>query len=230
MTHNDCAHDMMTLAHEVGHAWHSRVLKDHRPFAQGYPMTLAESASTFAELILIEGVADDPEISTGIKLQLAAQELNHSASFLLDIPVRFKFEKAMYEARKDGELSISELNELMTKTQRDVFGDTLVEGQENPLFWAEKGHFYIAGVSFYNFPYTYGYLLSRAMVGKLVSEGDGYLENFEDFLRMSGSADCEEVAKVTLGADLGDPSYWASSIESFSTTLERTKTLLSQMD
>ena len=79
-------------------------------------------------------------------------------TYLLDIPVRFEFEKALYEERGNGELSVSQLKALMTGKQREVLGDVLLDGEEDPWFWASKLHFYITGVTFYNFPYTFGYL------------------------------------------------------------------------
>ena len=226
MTYNDCAHDIMTLAHEVGHAYHSYVLRDSRPFAKGYPMTLAESASTFAELILTDGLQSDDEVDPRIKLQLADEELNHSSAFLLDIPTRYYFEKSLYERRAAGELSVSELNQLMVDTQRHVFGRSLVKGEENPYFWASKGHFYISSVSFYNFPYTFGYLLSRSLFGLMKKEGDSFFARYEDYLLQSGSMSCEDVAKHTLGKNIERPKFWEDAIGTIENTLARTKKLI----
>jgi oligoendopeptidase F len=90
-------------------------------------------------------------------------EINHGAIYLMDIPVRYEFEKAFYEERQKGEVSVSRLKELMAETQRRIFGDVLEEGGEDLYFWASKLHFYITGITFYNFPYTFGYLLSRGL-------------------------------------------------------------------
>ena len=143
MTYNNTLGSVRTLAHEAGHAFHSYILKSQRPFACGYPMTLAESASTFGEMILTEGILEDPHISDAQKALTLDMEVGHGALFLMDIPVRFAFEKAFYEQRQDGELSVTQFKDLMVDTQRQVFGDVLEEGGEDPYFWASKLHFYI---------------------------------------------------------------------------------------
>ena len=99
MTYNDTIGDVLTLAHEAGHAFHSHVMRDIRTYAHYYPMTLAESASTFGEMILAEGVLEDPSISDSEKALMLDTEINHGAIYLMDIPVRFEFEKAFYEER-----------------------------------------------------------------------------------------------------------------------------------
>ncbi|MEE2709449.1 MAG: M3 family metallopeptidase, partial [Gemmatimonadota bacterium] len=125
MTFNNTMGDVLTLAHEVGHAFHSYAMSDLRLMARSYPMTLAESASTFGEMILMKGLLDDPSFSDSSKAFLLNLETSHAATYLMDIPVRFEFEKAMHEERADGELSVSQLKELMVESQRKVFGDVL---------------------------------------------------------------------------------------------------------
>jgi len=175
MTYNNTMGDVLTLAHEVGHAFHSYAMSDLRMMARSYPMTLAESASTFGEMILMKGLLDDPSFSESTKAFLLNLETSHAATYLMDIPVRFEFEKAMHEERSDGELSVSQLKELMVESQRKVFGYVLLEGGEDPYFWASKLHFYITGVTFYNFPYTFGYLLSRGLFALYLKEGEAFL-------------------------------------------------------
>ncbi|HEU4638941.1 MAG TPA: M3 family metallopeptidase, partial [Candidatus Binatia bacterium] len=162
MTYNQSLGDVLTLAHESGHAYHAAMMRDMRPYGRGYPMTLAETASTFGEQVLMNGILDDPAISLAQKALILDIETGHGAVYLLDIPVRYEFEKAFYEERAGGPLSVSRLKELMVDTQREIFGNVLEVGGEDPYFWASKLHFYITGITFYNFPYTFGYLLSRA--------------------------------------------------------------------
>jgi oligoendopeptidase F len=100
----------------------------------------------------------------------------------------------------------------MEQAQQKCYGNTLEPGGLDPMFWASKMHFFISGVSFYNFPYVFGYLLSRALFARFQTEGAAFLPGYEAFLRLSGSANCETVARETLGADLTDPAFWASGI------------------
>jgi len=226
MTFNDSVGDVRTLAHEAGHAFHSHVMRDLRPYQSGYPMTLAESASTFAEMILTEGILQDPNVSDIQKALTLDQEVANGAIFLMDIPVRFEFERAVYEERKSGELSVTQFKELMAQTQRDVFGDVLLEGGEDPYFWASKLHFYITGVSFYNFPYTFGFLLSRGLFAAFKEEGPAFLPRYEEFLRLTGSDTAEGVAKRSIGEDLEQPDFWVRAIRTLEEPLAQLEELL----
>lgn len=226
MTYNETIGDVLTLAHEAGHAFHSYVMRDIRPFAHSYPMTLAESASTFGEMILTEGILEDSSISDDEKILMLDTEINHGAIYLMDIPVRFEFEKAFYEERQNGEVPVSRLKELMVETQRNIFGDVLEKGGEDPYFWASKLHFYITGITFYNFPYTFGYLLSRGLFAMFKKEGTEFLSKYEEFLRLSGSDTAENVAKRSIGHDLESPEFWIESIHTLKEPLNKLKKLL----
>jgi oligoendopeptidase F len=227
MTFNGTLSDVKTMAHEIGHAFHSHILKEQRPTARHYPMTLAETASIFGEHILAEGVYGDSSVSDEQKKLMLDTDLCGAANLILDITVRFEFEKKFHEERMKGEVSVARLKELMTTTQQEVFGDVLVPGSEDPYFWASKLHFYITGVSFYNFPYTFGFLLARALYHMMKKEGPSFLPKYEEFLRMTGSATVEEVAMATLGADMTKPEFWTESIRSLSEPLELYRKLTS---
>lgn len=212
MTYADTMHDANTLAHEVGHAWHSHVIKDLRPIAQDYPMTLAETASTFAEKLFMHGMLQDPELTTEQRAFLLDQECGNASSYLLNIAMRYEFEKEFYNLRKNKELSVSEINALMVSTQRKIYGNTITEGDEDPWFWASKLHFFITEVSFYNFPYTFGYLLSQALFAEFKESGPDFLPRYEAFLRATGVASCEDAVRDTLGWDLTSEAFWAKAV------------------
>ncbi len=226
MTYNESLGDVLTLAHETGHAYHGALMRDLRPYARGYPMTLAETASTFGEQVLINGILDDPAVSDRQKVRILDIEVGHGAVYLLDIPVRFEFEKAFYEERARGPVSVSRLKELMVNTQRLVIGDLLEAGSEDPYFWASKLHFYITGVTFYNFPYTFGYLLSRGLYALFKQEGAAFLPKYEQFLRRAGSDTAENVVKHTIGRDIEKTDFWSEAICSLQEPLDRLQALL----
>ena len=226
MTFNESLGDVLTLAHESGHAFHGQLMRDLRPYARGYPMTLAETASTFGEQVLMNGLLDDPAMSDAQKAMMLDVEIGHGAVYLLDIPVRYEFEKAFYEERKSGELSISRLKELMVAIQRQVVGGLLKPGGEDPYFWASKLHFYITGITFYNFPYTFGYLLSRGLYAMFRKEGDAFLPKYEEFLRLAGSDTAENVVRRTIGRDLEQAEFWSAAIRSLEEPMNRLEALL----
>lgn len=220
MTFHCTVHDMVTLAHEVGHAWHSCVLRPARSFAANYPMTLAETASNFGEMILLNGLMNDPGLTEATKAYLLDQEMLRAHAYLINIPMRYEFEKAFYTERADGEVSVSRLSALMNEAQRKLYGDTLLEGGTDPMFWASKMHFFISGISFYNFPYVFGYLLSQALFARFKAEGAAFLPRYESFLSMTGSATCEEVVKRSLGEDITKPEFWATALKAMEPALQ----------
>jgi oligoendopeptidase F len=201
-------------------------MRDLRPYARGYPMTLAETASTFGEQIFIDGLLNDEAISDAEKALILDLESGHGAIYLLDIPVRYEFEKAFYEERQNGELSVSRLKELMIETQRRVLGEVLEAGGEDPYFWASKLHFYITGLTFYNFPYTFGYLLSRGLYAMFTKEGAAFLPKYEELLRLAGSDSAENVVKRTVGRNLQTEEFWTEAIQSLAEPLARLEAIL----
>jgi oligoendopeptidase F len=225
MTYNESLGDVLTLAHESGHAYHGALMRDVRPFARGYPMTLAETASTFGEQVLMNGFLEAPTVTDRQKALILDVEVGHGAIYLLDIPVRYEFEKAFYEERSENPVSISRLKQLMVDTQRRVLGDVLESGAEDPYFWASKLHFYITGITFYNFPYTFGYILSRGLYRMFKEESAGFLPKYEAFLRLAGSDTAENVVKRTLGVDIEKPDFWVEAIQSLEEPLNRLQAL-----
>jgi oligoendopeptidase F len=226
MTYNESLGDVLTLAHESGHAFHGHLMRDVRPYGRIYPMTLAETASTFGEQVLMKGMLDDPSVTDVQKALMLDVAVGHGAIYLLDIPVRYEFEKAFYEERAAGELSVSRLKELMVATQRRILGDVLEAGGEDPYFWASKLHFYITGLTFYNFPYTFGFLLSRGLYAIFEKEGAGFLPKYEEFLRSTGNDGAENVVRRTVGRDLENPAFWSDAIRSLEEPLGRLQALL----
>lgn len=213
MTYQGSLGDVSTLAHEVGHAWHAEVLRGTHSLERQYPMTLAETASTFAEAILADGMLADPSLSDAQRALLLGKVVSDGCAFLLDVPTRFYFERSFYEERSSGEVSARRLSELMVAAQRAQFGDALAKGEEDPLYWASKLHFFIPDITFYNFPYTFGYLLSRGMYAMFLREGPAFLSKYEAFLSQSGRAMAHEVAKATIGCDLETADFWVAAID-----------------
>lgn len=225
MTYGGTLNDVSTLAHEMGHAFHGHVLRKTRALASEYPMTLAESASIFAELVLVNGLLNDPELTAAQRAQLYAAMVNDAPVFLLDVNTRFQFERAFYEERTQGEVRIERTCELMRDTQRRVFGNVLDADGTDAYYWASKLHFFITGVSFYNYPYIFGYLLSRGLYARFEQEGPAFLPRYEQFLARSGSAEAALLAREVLGCNLEEPEFWEQSIQSVQVPLRALQTL-----
>jgi len=205
MTYSDSLENLTTLAHELGHAYHSQAMFDLPPLVQAYPMSLAETASTFAEQILSDALLESAT-KPAEKIFLLDQRLQRSVIFLMNIHARFLFENAFYAERQKGNVSAEELSALMENAQKNAYCKALEE--YNPYFWAEKLHFYLTSVPFYNFPYTFGYLFSMGIYALKPSP-----ESYDALLRDTGRMSCEEVAKKHLGVDLTKPKFWERAVE-----------------
>ena len=211
MTYTMSADSMSTLAHELGHAYHSWVLRDAPVFLQDYPMNLAETASTFAEAVLGEQrfklARSDYE-----RLQMLDGLLGDSVAFLMNIHARFLFEDSFHRERANGELTAAQLNGLMEAAQRTAYLDSLAEGGWNPRFWVSKLHFYITGLPFYNFQYTFGYLLSMGVYAVGQNAGGEFADTYRKLLIATGCKDAEDAVRSTLGFDLRKPDFWNKSL------------------
>ena len=213
MTFENCYDSLLTLAHELGHAYHHHVLKDDPAFATSYPMGLAETASTFNELLVTDAalaqVSDNQE-----KLMLMDQKLSNALTMFCNIHARFIFDKNFYSERENGLVNKNRLNAMMTEAQKTAFCGILdpVEGY-HPEFWASKLHFFETSYPFYNFPYTFGFLFSTAVYNKAKDEGAGFADKYGEFLRDTGVMTSEQIAKKHLDFDLTDPKFWEWVVE-----------------
>jgi pepF/M3 family oligoendopeptidase len=210
MTYANTASNVATLAHELGHAYHQHVMNDMPALAQEYAMNVAETASTFAEMIVADAAVKQAS-SDEERLTLIEDKIQRSVAFFMNIHARFLFETEFYERRKKGLVGADELNELMTNAQKRAFKDAL--GEYHPHFWASKLHFYITGVPFYNFPYTFGYLFSSGIYAVAQREGSGFEDKYIALLRDTGSMTVEELARKHLGVDLTKPDFWQSAVD-----------------
>lgn len=201
--------NVSTLAHELGHAYHQYLMEELPQFNQDYAMNVAETASTFAEMILADALLKNAE-SKEEKLALLAEKVQNSVSFFMNIHARFLFETRFYEKRKSGMLDASELSALMEEAQREAFHGVL--GKYHPLFWTSKLHFYITDVPFYNFPYTFGYMFSTGIYARALKEGEGFAEKYDAILRDTGRMTVEELASKHLNADLTKPDFWREAM------------------
>ncbi len=209
MTYSGSASNISTLAHELGHAYHQHVMNDLPPLAQEYAMNVAETASTFAELIVSDGAYKAAE-GKEEKLALLEDKLQRATAFYMNIHARFLFETRFYEKRAKGMVTAEELNQLMEEAQQEAYCGLLNE--LHPHFWASKLHFYLTDVPFYNFPYTFGFLFSAGIYAKAVEEGPGFADRYVALLRDTGSMSVEELARKHLQEDLEQAAFWQRAV------------------
>ncbi|CAM4484543.1 pepF/M3 family oligoendopeptidase [Paenibacillus endophyticus] len=209
MTYSGSASNISTLAHELGHAYHQHVMNDLPALSQEYAMNVAETASTFAELIVSDR-AFKAATEKEEKLGLLEDKIQRSVAFFMNIHARFLFETRFYEKRRQGLVSVEELNALMEEAQREAYCDML--GEAHPHFWASKLHFYLTDVPFYNFPYTFGYLFSAGIYAKALKEGPDFKEQYVALLRDTGRMTVEQLAEAHLGVNVEEKDFWRDAV------------------
>ena len=209
MTYSGSMSNVATLAHELGHAFHSYALRPVHWLNRQYAMGVAETASTFAEMIVADAAVKAAETKEE-KIALLEDKIQRSVAFFMNIHARFLFETRFYEERKKGIVPAARLNELMEEAQREAYGDAL--DTVHPHFWASKLHFYITGVPFYNFPYTFGYLFSLSIYAKALEEGEGFEQQYMALLRDTAVMSVEDLAMKHLGEDITKQDFWAKGV------------------
>ena len=226
MTYTGGASDVVTLAHEIGHAYHSWVMRDLPDCQRSYGMSLAETASTFGETIVRNALLQRAG-SAAEELAIVWEEAGALVAFILNIPARFDFEKDFCEARAERPLRPAELNEMMIAAWEKWYGDVLAE--PDPLFWASKLHFYISGLSFYNFPYLFGYLFSLGVHARRDELGEDFFPRYVALLRDTGRMTAEDLAARHLGVDLTRPEFWRETVAMLESRIDRFEELVDRV-
>ena len=201
--------DLFTLAHELGHAYHNECMYRHKRtlIQMDTPMTLTETASIFCETIVVNAVLEKAKPQE--KLAILDQDLRGATALVIDIYSRFLFEQGVFEKRLERELSIDEFKQLMLKAQDQTYGNAL--GKRHELMWAHKGHYYIAGMDFYNYPYTFGYLFALGLYAEYQRQPLGFHQRYEGLLSSSGLADAKTLAS-DFGIDIESLDFWRRSL------------------
>ena len=201
--------DVVTLAHELGHAFHNQCIDSHRVLNHDYSMPLAETASTFNECVImnaaIKAAKTDEE-----KLALIESQLQDATQVICDIYSRYRFETMVFEKRKEEFLHSSALCDLMTQAQKLSYGDGLDEQVMHPFMWVCKSHYY--GPTFYNFPYAFGALFARGLYAQYEREGAAFVPKYKKLLYTTAIATAEDTAKVA-DIDLTDRDFWRSALQ-----------------
>ena len=209
--------DVVTLAHELGHAYHGLHIENHRPLNQDYSMPVAETASTFNENIIMNTAikeANDEE-----KIALIESQLQDTTQIIVDIYSRYLFETAVFENREQSFMFSKDLEEMMLSAQKEAYGDGLDQSYLHPYMWACKPHYYSTGLSFYNFPYAFGGLFSKGLYAIYQEQPEGFVEKYQELLRVTTVSSVEDTAKV-LGVDVSTPEFWKKALAEVAESIE----------
>ena len=210
--------DIVTLAHELGHSFHDRQVYKNSPLNREYSMPVAETASTFNE-VLVMNTAISECTDRDTKIALIESQLMDAAQIIVDIYSRYLFETSVFANRPSEFLSPERMCELMLDAQREAYGDGLDENQMHPYMWLCKGHYYSGGLSFYNYPYAFGGLFARGIYAKYLENGKPFVETYKQMLRATGTSTVEDAAKVC-GVDLTDVNFWRAGLQSIADQID----------
>ena len=214
--------DVVTLAHELGHAFHNQCIFDHRPLNQGYSMPLAETASTFNECVVMASAigkaADKDE-----KIALIENQLQDATQIICDIYSRYRFETMVFANREEQFMNADTLCQYMLTAQKQSYGDGLDHNCLHPYMWVCKGHYY--GPTFYNFPYAFGGLFARGLYAQYEKEGAAFIPKYKKLLNTTPVATAEDVAKVA-GIDLTDKEFWRAALQTIADQIDQLCELL----
>ena len=217
--------DMITLSHELGHAFHGENIFNESILNADYTMPVAETASIFCETIVnkaaLKDAANDEE-----RIFLLESSLQGYTQVIVDIMSRFIFEQKVFEGRKETIFDELELKDIMIQAQKETYGDGLDQNQLHPYMWVCKSHYYSGDLSYYNFPYTFGLLFAKGLYAKYLEDKDSFVKLYYKLLASTGKMSVEDVAKIA-DIDVTKKKFWISSLElikeDINTFLELTK-------
>lgn len=200
---------IVTLAHELGHAFHNQCIRAHRPLNRDYSMPVAETASTFNECVVMAAAIRQAK-SHDEELALIESQLQDVTQIICDIYSRYLFESMVLENREQQFMDADTLCGMMLKAQEQSYGDGLDPNFRHPYMWICKSHYY--GATFYNFPYAFGGLFARGLYAQYQREGAAFVPKYKKLLRTTTVATAEDVAKVA-GIDLTDKEFWRGALQ-----------------
>lgn len=217
LTYRETYQDIVTLAHELGHAYHNFILHEEPALAQQKGTSVAETASTFMENLVLDAVISQAD-SDEEKLALLEIKIIEGLKYLVTVPNMFRFEQRFYEKRKEGLLSAEEISSLLIETENVFYEDSIEEPAAYQ--WMYISHFYDAEKSFYNIPYTIGYLFSNGVYARAQREEADFSKQYDELLRHSGKMTIEQLAESFLGVDLTNQEFWDAAQQSLKEAIE----------
>ncbi len=202
--------DVLTLAHELGHALHGYLSRPQGIFHQSTPLTLAETASVFGETVTFERLLDRTD-DPGERFALLAQQVEGNIATVFRQIAMNRFEDAVHTHRRDiGELSIDDFGEHWARTQTDLFGDTVEVTKGYRSWWSYIPHF--IGTPGYVYAYAYGQLLALSVYAQYEAQGAAFVPSYLELLGAGGSRWPEELAAI-VDCDLTDPAFWSAGLD-----------------
>ena len=217
--------DVYGLAHELGHATHAcyysrnQTILNCETAAASLPMTVAETASIFGELLLTDLLLSRSQ-SDQEKKAIICSDLD-GASIHASCVFRLRFEQTLYDAiRRGAYLDFKTMCRHWTDARSKFFGDAVEWLEETQVEWAIVPHFYMPNFRFYNYPYVYSQMFVYALYQQYFKEGKGFVPKFKKALSAGCSISPVEIGKI-VGLDVTDPHFWELGLKQYEHSLEK---------
>lgn len=200
--------DISTLAHELGHGVHSLYADKHSISSQHANLPLAETASTFGEMVLFEKLLAEAKTDEEKKILLSDKMADSYATVCRQNYI-VKFEIAAHEAIMKG-IEQKDLSQLWLNNLKEQFGETVAVDELFKYEWSYIPH--IIHTPFYCYAYNFGELLSMALFARYKKEGEGFVADIESVLEAGGSENPTQILEK-VGIDMGSAEFWQDSFE-----------------
>ena len=202
--------DVTTLAHELGHGIHQYLAREQGVFHQNTPLTVAETASVFAEELVLGRLLDQAADARS-RLNLLAESMEGQIATVFRQIAMNRFEDRVHNVRREeGELSVERFGELWAETQTELLGDSVEVTDGYRSWWSYVPHF--IGSPGYVYAYAYGQLLALSVYRLYQDRGEELVPSSLEMLASGGSRPPEELARI-VGVDLTDPGFWDSGLD-----------------
>ena len=201
--------DVLTLAHELGHGYHGDIISSNKPLHWSYPMPLAETASIFCETIVnnyLLSLINDPKE----RLSVLENSLQGDTQVIIDILSRFIFESNLFD-KASGPVSKHVMKEMMIDAQKEAYMNGLDHETLHPYMWLVKGHYYSAGLNFYNFPYAFGLLFGKGLYAQYLKNPQKFKTSYDELLSLTTKTSVEACA-LSMNIDVTDEAFWIDSL------------------
>ena len=222
MTYRDSYPDVATLAHEFGHAYHNYLLQDEPYLNQVKGTSIAETASTFMENLVLDAAIKETTEREEV-LALLEVKIREGLKYASIVPGMFRFEQRFYAERQQGTVSAERLSELLQEEERLAYGPVLPEPARYK--WMYISHLFNPNLAFYNIPYTIGYLLSNSLYQTVQADPSQFSTVFEAVMHDSGQATIDEIVNRHLDADPTSVAFWMEAQQPLVQAIEQYLTL-----
>ncbi len=200
--------DVMTLAHELGHGVHQVLANAQGPLMAPTPLTLAETASVFGEMLTFKKLLREAPDARERKVMLASKVEDMINTVVRQIAF-YTFERKLHLARREGELTAEQIGELWMSVQGESLGPAVHLGEGYQYFWSYIPHF--INSPFYVYAYAFGDCLVNSLYAVYEKAQEGFAEKYFDMLRAGGSKHHKELL-APFGLDASDPAFWQKGL------------------